>query len=417
MPTPVRRPRLVVLSPFVDKRHGTERCVAEQIERLAGAYEIHLYSSRVEDVDLSGITWHRVPALGGPHLFAYIWWLCANRFQRWRDAKLRGIAPDVIYSAGVNCLDAEVVSVHVLFSKVREQMARTQNARLQDVEGKMNGGSPAQPSRVTALPLILHRRIYYRLIEFLEGKVYGRDDIYLAAVSEKGAQDIRARFGQKKHLSVIYHGADSAKFNPQRRTELRAAARAELGLQDDSFGVLFIGNDWRNRGLPCLLRAVGMLGDPRVQILVVGTDSIAAYQEIAEQLGLSGRVHFLPPRADVEFYYAAADAYAGPSLEDTFSLPPAEAMACGLPAITTRSSGVSEIIHHGEDGLVLEDPADAKTLSDWMGRLASDADWRNRMGLAAAQTASRYTWAKNSAELQQVIDSVFNAKNSARPNR
>jgi glycosyltransferase involved in cell wall biosynthesis len=400
MPTPVRRPRVVVLSPFVDKRHGTERCVAEQIEHLSSVYEIHLYSSRVEDVDLSGITWHRVPALGGPHLFGYIWWLCANRFQRWRDAKFRGIPPDVIYSAGVNCLDADVVSVHVLFSKVREQMAGPENA-----EGK---------NRLKAWPLILHRRIYYRLIEFLEKKLYGRDDIYLAAVSEKGAQDIRARFGQKKHLSVIYHGVDSAKFNPQRRTELSMGARAELGLADDSFAVLFIGNDWRNRGLPCLLQAVAMLRDSRIHLLVVGTDSTAPYQEIAGQLGLSGRVHFLPPRADVEFYYAAADAYAGPSLEDTFSLPPAEAMACGLPVITTRNSGVSEIIHQGEDGLVLENPTDAKTLSEWLARLASDASWRNQMGLAATDTASRYTWAENSAALERTIDSFLKMKISGR---
>ncbi|HEY4838209.1 MAG TPA: glycosyltransferase family 4 protein [Candidatus Acidoferrales bacterium] len=412
MPTPVRRPRLVVVSPFVDKRHGTERCVAEQIEHLAGVYEIHLYSSRVEDVDLTGITWHRVPAVGGPHLFAYSWWFCANRFQRWRDAKFRGIAPDVIYSPGVNCLDADVVSVHVLFSKVREQMARSLSA-----EGTIRAGSPAHANRPTAWPLDLHRRIYYRLIEFLEGKVYGREDIYLAAVSEKGAQDIRARFGEKKHLSVIYHGINSAKFNPQRRKELRPGARTELRLADDSFAVLFIGNDWRNRGLDCLLQAVAMMREHRVHVLVVGTDSIAAYQGIVEQHGLSGRVHFFPPRADVEFYYAAADAYAGPSLEDTFSLPPAEAMACGMPVITTRNSGVSEIIHHGKDGLVLENPTDAKTLSEWLARLASDAEWRSQMGLAAAKRAAQYTWDRNGALLQQMINSLLQIQTRARPNR
>jgi glycosyltransferase involved in cell wall biosynthesis len=385
MPTPVRRPRLVVLSPFLDKRHGTERCVAEQIERLAGTYEIHLYSSRVEDVDLTGITWHRVSALPGPHLFGYIWWLCANHIQRWRDAKFRGIAPDVIYSPGVNCLDADVVSVHVLFSKVREQIARGND-------------------RVTSWPVALHRRIYYRLIESLETKVYGRENIYLAAVSEKTAQDIRTRFGPKKYLSVIYHGVDCAKFNPQRRTDMRAAARTALGLPEDAFTVLFIGNDWRNRGLPCLLEAVSSLQDRRVRVLVVGTDSAAGYKETVERLGLTGRIQFLPPRPDVEFYYAAADAYAGPSLEDTFSLPPAEAMACGLPVITSRATGVSEIIHHGEDGLVLEDPTDAKTLSDWLARLANDADWRNQLGTAAAQTAARHTWDQNSAQLQQIIE-------------
>src|SRR5579864_4198236 len=373
MPTPVRRPRLVVLSPFLDKRHGTERCVAEQIERLAGVYEIHLYSSRVEDVDLSGITWHRVPAIGGPHLFAYIWWLCANRIQRWRDAKFRGLPPDVIYSPGVNCLDAEVVSVHVLFSKVREQMLREKIAQEQ-----MGRESREAQNRSTSWPLNLHRRIYYRLLESLENKVYGRDDIFLAAVSDKGAQDIRARFGPKKHLSTIYHGVDCTKFNPERRMNQRPAARADLGLSDDAFAVLFIGNDWRNRGLPCLLDAAAMLQDSKAHLLVVGTDSTAAYQQRADQLGLAGRVHFLPPRRDVEFYYAAADAYAGPSLEDTFSLPPAEAMACGLPVITSRASGVSEIIHHNEDGLILEDPADAKTLSEWLARLKDDRTWRGQ---------------------------------------
>jgi glycosyltransferase involved in cell wall biosynthesis len=408
MPTPVRRPRLVVVSPFVDKRHGTERCVAEQIEHLAGVYEIHLYSSRVEDVDLTGITWHRVPAVSGPHLFAYSWWFCANRFQRWRDAKIRGIAPDVIYSPGVNCLDADVVSVHVLFSKVREQMARSLRT-----EGTKKAESPAHANGITEWPVNLHRRIYYRLIEFLEGKVYGREDIYLAAVSEKGAQDIRARFGEKKHLSVIHHGIDSAKFNPRRRKELRPGARAEMRLADDSIAILFIGNDWRNRGLDCLLQAVAMMRDPRVHVMVVGTGSIVAYRGITERLGLAGRVNFLPPRADVEFYYAAADAYAGPSLEDTFSLPPAEAMACGLAVITTRNSGVSEIIHHGEDGLVLENATDAKTLSEWLARLANDADWRNQIGLAAAHAASLHTWTENSTALERVINSFLDAKTGA----
>ena len=131
------------------------------------------------------------------------------------------------------------------------------------------------------------------------------------------------------------------------------------------------------------------------------------YKEMVERLGLTDRVQFLPPRSDVEFYYAAADAYAGPSLEDTFSLPPAEAMACGLPVITTRATGVSEIIHHGEDGLVLEDSTDAKTLSEWLARLTTDAEWRNQLGGAASLTAAHHTWDQNSAALQRVIESLI----------
>ena len=80
------RPRIAVVSPFIDKRHGTERRVAECVQRLAGEYEIHVYSNRVEDVDLDKITWHRIPALPGPHLFGYLWWFLANHLWRWRDS-------------------------------------------------------------------------------------------------------------------------------------------------------------------------------------------------------------------------------------------------------------------------------------------------------------------------------------------
>ncbi len=191
---------------------------------------------------------------------------------------------------------------------------------------------------------------------------------------------------------------------------MRSAARAELNLTDDAFAVLFIGNDWRNRGLPCLLEAIAMLQNFRAQVLVVGTDSPAPYHESSHKLGLAGRVSFLPSREDVEFYYAAADAYAGPSLEDTFSLPPLEAMACGLPVITSRATGVSEIIHHGEDGLILEDSSDAKTLSEWLTRLATDPVWSDRLGAAAAITAAQYTWQRNSAQLQQVINSLIQTR-------
>jgi UDP-glucose:(heptosyl)LPS alpha-1,3-glucosyltransferase len=119
---------------------------------------------------------------------------------------------------------------------------------------------------------------------------------------------------------------------------------------------------------------------------------------------MAGQVLFLPVRSDVEFYYAAADAYAGPSLDDSFALPPAEAMACGLPVITSRQNGGSAIIHHGADGLILEDPCDVQTLSEWLARLAKDADWRRLLGDAAARTAAQYTWERNTFQMQNLIE-------------
>jgi UDP-glucose:(heptosyl)LPS alpha-1,3-glucosyltransferase len=396
MPSPPR-PRIAVISPFIDKRHGTERCIAEQIERLAKFYEIHLYTSSVEDLNLSEIILHRVPAISGPHLFRYLWFVIANHFIRWRDRTFRRLSYEVIYSPGVNCLDANLVSVHVLFVNLRRQFADSLALRR---------------NSITSWHVVIHRRIYYRLAVSMERKLYPRESVSIVAVSQKVARQIREQFGQKDHLSVIYHGVDHAMFSPELRKELRQSAREKLGIAPDAFAVLLIGNDWKNKGLPCLLEAAAKLNNPRLHLLAVGDDSPANYKEICSRLGLNDQISFLPLRADVNFYYAAADLYAGPSIEDTFSLPVVEAMACGLPAITSRAAGASEIIHHGDDGMILEDPADAKSLSGWIKRFVDDSAWRNQMGEAATKTAAAYTWERNAQQLGEVIDSIIRQRNS-----
>ena len=171
-----------------------------------------------------------------------------------------------------------------------------------------------------------------------------------------------------------------------------------------------MGNDWEKKGLQCLIEPVGTLRAAHVRILVASRDTREPYQERVRRLGLAEQIKlFLPVRSDVEFYYAAADAYAGPSLDDSFAIPPLEAMARGLPVITTRSNGGCAIIHHGFDGLVLEDFADSLTLSAWLQRLSTDVEWRSTMGEAAARTASQYTWERNALEIRFILESSPNA--------
>jgi len=190
-------------------------------------------------------------------------------------------------------------------------------------------------------------------------------------------------------------------------------------VNQDDFCVLLVGNDWRNKGLDCLLQALARLGtqarlDPRVgvrtRLLVVGEDEAEPYCRAISRLALTDRVTFLPPRADVEFYYAAADLYGGPSLEDAFGLPPLEAMACGAPAIVSSRAGVSELISDGVDGFVLDDPRDSAKLAGLVALLCSDAGLRERMGEAAAHTARQYTWDRNAEQLGRLIKEVIRRK-------
>jgi glycosyltransferase involved in cell wall biosynthesis len=384
-----------VVSPFLDKRHGTEMCVAEQVERLTRNFDIHLYSSRVEDIDLRGIAWHRVPALPGPHLAGYLWWFAANSMIRWWQWKRHVLAPDLIYSPGINCLDADVISVHIVFAEFYRQ-----------VEKKLR--FPGNP--VASWPFLLHRRVYYRLIRALERRVYTRPDVTLVAVSRKVAADLDRFYGRKENVHVIYHGCDLERFQPQRRSDLRETARGELGLRQNDFAVLLIGNDWKKKGLDCLLEAAARLADTDIRILVVGKDDAAPFRKNLQQSGLADRILFLPPRPDVEFYYAATDLYAGPSLEDAFALPPLEAMACGLPVIVSREAGVSELIRHGDDGLILENPEDAQTLAEWIRRVMEDTDYRGTLGENAARTAAKFTWESNAAAMNALFQEILNAR-------
>jgi len=380
------KPRIAVVSPFIDKRHGTERAVAECLQRLAGDYDIHVYSNRVEDLNFDKITWHRIPALPGPHLFGYLWWFLANHLWRWWDRRIHGFKPQVVFSPGINCMDADVIYVHVVFAQLREQMKQQLSFR---------GNSPKTWHR------IFHRRIYYSLIASIEGRIYSRPEASLIAVSHKSARDLSRFYSRTSNVRIAYSGLDLGRFKPTSRAALRDRVRMELGLVRDQFVLLLIGNDWRSKGLPCVLKAAGVLKDLDLLVVVVGSDDAAPFESAIQQNELSGRVRFLPPRPDVEFFYAAADVYVSPTLEDAFALPPAEAMACGLPIITSSSNGGAEIVTSGEDGFVLDDPSDFLALAQILRRLLTDPELRRRIGEKAVLAARKLSWDDAAAHIRE----------------
>ena len=383
---------IAVVSPFVDKRHGTERCVAEQIERLAESYEIHLFSSRVEDIETSRLVWHRVPEIPGPHLARYIWWFAANHVWRWAERVRSGEKFRVVFSPGINCFDANVILVHHVFADHRERLREPLRLRSRHFRD---------------WPRIVHRRLFYGLIGWLEGVVYRRRPKALSAISRAVAADIERRFCPGEAVAVIYHGVNPVAFNPDVRHRRREAARRTLGFRNEDFVVLLMGNDWEKKGLPCLLEALAQAGDLPVSALIVGNDRTGPYQEQARRLGIGGRVHFAGVSADVIPFYAAADVCAAPSLYDPFGLPVLESMACGLPVIASRAMGASELVTDGENGLILDDPQDATGLSRLIRRLHDDGEFQLRLGGAAVATARHFTWEANAAAVAEQFEQVL----------
>ena len=397
--------RLAVVSPFVDRRHGTERSLAELLERLARDYhcEIHLYSQRIEGLALGqssspsgqqgGITWHKVPTIPGPHILQFLCWLFLNAFSRRRDRAIRGVLFDLVLSPGINCFDADLVLVHALFHRLSELAQDETNLS----------------SRTALLPRF-HRRVYYSFLTWLECRIYSDSRVSLAAVSSRTAALLDHYF-HRDDVRVIPNGVDAAQFSPARRRALRAEARSRYKFHETDFVLLLIGNDWRNKGLSTILDAMAIAREVPLRLLVAGQDAAAPlFLEAATSLKISEQCRWETASVDAIGLYAAADAYVSPSREDSFGLPLLEAMACGLPVITSILAGASQIITEGVDSFVLKDPNDAVTLARHLKSLHEHPDLRLRMGENARRTAEACTWERHAAGVWELLNEAASKK-------
>jgi glycosyltransferase involved in cell wall biosynthesis len=397
--------RLAVVSPFVDRQHGTERVLAELLTRLVEKYGcvVHLYSQRVaglalenqdtsKQTDRPGIYWHRIPSVAGPHLLQFLSWLFLNKVCRWWREHIRGDRSDLLLSPGINCFDADVIVVHALFRRVWEltQSEPTRSRSLRD----------------------WHRRVYYSLLVALEKRIYSDRKVALGAVSQRTASLLESIFGRRE-VRVLPNAVDLQTFSPAQRMQRRPTAREEWKFSEQHIVLLLIGNDWSVKGLGALLRAMAETQNENLQLLVAGSDAPGPFQQLANSLGLVDRVRWVLPRAGVLSLYAAADIYASPTREDAFALPPLEAMACGLPVITSVFNGGAEVIYDWVNGFILSDPNDVRSLTELLKRLSLDADLRAHVGEMAAQAAQACTWERNAAKTWEFLNEVARAKNLA----
>jgi glycosyltransferase involved in cell wall biosynthesis len=170
---------------------------------------------------------------------------------------------------------------------------------------------------------------------------------------------------------------------------------------------LLIGNDWKKKGLDQLLRALAIIEIP-IQLLVVGKDDPGLYRSALRQLRLEDHVCFLAPSADVLSFYAAADAYVAPSLEDAFGLPILEAMACGLPVIASVQAGASENVLDGATGYLLREPMNHVELAEIILRLAGDRSAAQEIGAAAAKyVQASVSWDHNVSATREFLENAL----------
>lgn len=190
--------------------------------------------------------------------------------------------------------------------------------------------------------------------------------------SEMIGRDAMRRHGVPEDaIEVIFNGVELERFHPGHRQAAGAELRRSLGLTDEHRVVLYLGTGYARKGLDVLIDAFPALlrERPAARLVVVGYDSAqAAYEARARRLGISEQTRFLGGRRDPEVCYGAADLYVLPTRYDPFANSTLEALACGLPVITTATNGASELMDPGVQGTVLSacDPEPlARELVTW----------------------------------------------------
>jgi len=189
----------------------------------------------------------------------------------------------------------------------------------------------------------------------------------------------------------------------------KRAAREQLGLPVIGRCLLFVGNDYKKKGLDALLQAMPSLPDDVVLAVIGNAAHLPLYARQAQAAGLGQRVFFLGALPDVGPAYRAADVLVHPTLEDTFAMVVLEAMAHGLPVVVSSAAycGISELLSHGVNALLLDDPRNVGQLARTLNELLADNMRRQQLGVQARHFASQYRWQDMARQQEAVYWSVL----------
>ena len=365
----------------VNQYAGPPRVTAALIERFYDDHEVSVFSPAIEGINLFKIKHYKVPTIPRTMTLSYLSFLICSTIilSFWQLLRRRNFG--IICSTGYDCpFFANVVTSHFC----ERECYRLEKA-----------GVIIMPAETTLRRLkAFDYRMYRRLVAFIEKLTFGgKSSKARIVVSERLKEDFFRHYGDAaEDIIVIPNGVDLKMFNPANRPLYRDRTRQKHGISNGDFVLLFVGGDWERKGLRHLIEALSLVSRPEVKLLVIGRGDTDFYARLAREKAIGGKVTFVPHTDSVWEYYAATDVFVFPTIYEPFGLVIVEAMASGLPVITSRSAGSADLITDGVDGLLLNEPRNVNDLAAKISLLLSDAQLRETMGKRARIAAEKISW-------------------------
>jgi UDP-glucose:(heptosyl)LPS alpha-1,3-glucosyltransferase len=387
--------RIAFITPSVNHQAGPAKVTAALIERLCQDHQVSVFSHSIEGIDLSKIKHHKVPAVTHPKFLEYITFLVSSTIILAVLSLLRKRNFDIIHGY-VCAFSTDVITFHFC----EREGLRLEEANIIEMPHK----SIWQKLKA------LDHKIYRRLAVFVERLIFGRNSSKARiVVSQSMKREFVRHYGDAaKDIIVIPNGIDLEMFNPDNRLLYRDSTRQKHGISRNVPVLMLAGGDWERKGLRYIIEALSLVPRPDVNLLIVGSGDEKYYGQLAELKQVRERIVFASRCDNLWEYYAASDVFVFPTIYEPFGLVILEAMASGLPVITSRVAGAADVIIDGVNGLLITDPGDINDLAAKIKLLLSNAELRKAIGERARETAEELSWDRVTQKTLEVYNTVLN---------
>ena len=255
----------------------------------------------------------------------------------------------------------------------------------------------------------------HRTLIELERVIYNDDSVRRVVTQSRLDRDLVRKYYNvpEEKLRTIYNGVDTTLFHPGVQTE-RKAVREELGISPDVPLLVFASMDFEGKGLRSILEAIANSKHHETELLVLGTGPVRKFQRIADQLGIGNRVHFAGRRSDIQRCYGAGDLFILPTAYEPFPNVNLEAMACGLPVMTSTTSGGADIVTPGKTGWLVPTVHSVDEMTEGINmHFDLSTNDRETMSVRCVETARQMPIENNIRQTLQLFEEVLDEKRAA----
>jgi UDP-glucose:(heptosyl)LPS alpha-1,3-glucosyltransferase len=373
---------------FLKKKGGAERYLVDLCRRMVDeGYEVHVYTEHHDEED-PRIYFHSVKTIPFPKSLRIL------SFAIRATREIENGNYDITFGVG-NTLKADILQPH----------------------GGVHWAWFWRSLRTFNNPILWTLRFLGRVLStkqwvngWIEDAPYKNGSFRkIVAISDMVKQDmIRWYRIPEERITVVYNGVDIEHFHPRNR-RYREEIRRRHGIGGDDLVTLFVSNNFRMKGLGFLMKALAKIKEedhPPFKLLVLGRDHQDSYLRLAKGMGILGKVIFAGSTNEPEKYYGASDLLVHPTFYDACSLTVLEALASGLPVITTYSNGASGIITQGQEGFIISDPRDPQGLMEKLSFFLN-REKVERASIAARHLAEFYSLERNWREMKNIFERDF----------